>query len=80
MKAENIDIRTQKIRQFIIIYLVFYTVLFFFFYWAFVKIPKAYQKEQALASLKLNEFLENTAKLILWCSKFKQRKMSKRNQ
>ena len=63
MKAENIDIRTQKIRQFIIIYLVFILLCCLFFYWAFVKIPKAYQKEQALASLKLNEFLENTAKV-----------------
>lgn len=63
MQAENIDIRTNKIHQFIIIYFVFILLCSFFFYWAFVKIPKAYQNEQALTSAKLNEFLENTAKV-----------------
>lgn len=62
MQAENTDIRAQKIRQFIIIYIVFILTCSFFFYWAFIRIPAVYQRDRTLTAARLNEFLSNTAK------------------
>lgn len=62
MQAENTDIRTQKIRQFIITYIVFILICSFFFYWAFVRIPAVYQRDRTLTAARMKEFLSNTAK------------------
>lgn len=62
MQPENTDIRAQKIRQFILTYIVFILICLFFFYWAFFRIPAVYQHDRTLAVTRLNAFLNNTAK------------------
>lgn len=68
MQAENLNIRQQTIRQFIVTFIGFILLCVFFFYWTFKKIPAVYEENQSLTTTQTMVFLNNISKTdtLVW--------------
>lgn len=56
MKAENIQIRQEKIRQFAITLGMFVIITGIVFYWGLVRIPNIYRQSQLLSTVQIENF------------------------